>query len=98
MRTRQISEVMLTELFKTDLILKKVSALLTAEQKETIQNFESGFEHRKKMFEFLRTEGMQFCRVCGCTHYYACDGGCSWVEDDLCSACNPLDSEGDAQW
>jgi ParB family chromosome partitioning protein len=27
------------------------------------------------------------CRVCGCTEYCACEGGCSWVEDDLCSAC-----------
>lgn len=27
------------------------------------------------------------CRLCGCTDYEACPGGCSWVEDDLCSAC-----------
>jgi ParB family chromosome partitioning protein len=27
------------------------------------------------------------CRVCGCTEYYACEGGCHWVEVDLCSAC-----------
>lgn len=27
------------------------------------------------------------CRVCGCTQWAACDGGCSWVEDDLCSEC-----------
>ena len=27
------------------------------------------------------------CRVCGCTDMHACEGGCSWVEDDLCSAC-----------
>lgn len=27
------------------------------------------------------------CRVCGCTHYRPCDGGCSWVEVDLCSNC-----------
>lgn len=28
-----------------------------------------------------------FCRVCGCTDDYACDGGCEWVDADLCSAC-----------
>jgi hypothetical protein len=28
------------------------------------------------------------CRVCGCTDDHACDGGCEWVEPDLCSACN----------
>lgn len=27
------------------------------------------------------------CRVCGCTWDNACQGGCYWVEEDLCSAC-----------
>ena len=27
------------------------------------------------------------CRECGCTDARACPGGCSWVEADLCSAC-----------
>jgi len=27
------------------------------------------------------------CRECGCTDDKACEGGCSWVEVDLCSAC-----------
>jgi len=27
------------------------------------------------------------CRVCGCTDEDACEGGCEWVEDDLCSRC-----------
>lgn len=27
------------------------------------------------------------CRVCGCTDFHACPGGCYWVEDDLCSRC-----------
>lgn len=27
------------------------------------------------------------CRVCGCSQFRACPGGCYWVEDDLCSAC-----------
>jgi hypothetical protein len=29
----------------------------------------------------------QYCRICGCTEDNACDGGCFWIEDDLCSAC-----------
>lgn len=29
------------------------------------------------------------CRVCSCTDWDACEGGCSWVEKDLCSACAP---------
>jgi len=28
-----------------------------------------------------------FCRVCGCTQENPCEGGCYWVEEDLCSAC-----------
>jgi transcriptional regulator with XRE-family HTH domain len=28
-----------------------------------------------------------FCRVCGCTDEAACEGGCYWIEPDLCSAC-----------
>ena len=31
----------------------------------------------------------QTCRGCGCTDDNACPGGCFWVEDDLCSACDP---------
>lgn len=27
------------------------------------------------------------CRGCGCTDDEACDGGCEWVEPDLCSSC-----------
>jgi PRTRC genetic system protein A len=27
------------------------------------------------------------CRVCGCTESSPCEGGCEWVEPDLCSAC-----------
>jgi len=40
----------------------------------------------------------RICRVCGCTEDNACEGGCSWVEEDLCSACvdedeNDVESE-----
>lgn len=36
------------------------------------------------------TEGnptVRTCRICGCTDDNACEGGCTWVEDDLCSNC-----------
>lgn len=33
-------------------------------------------------------ESEQVCRVCGCTEKNACQPyGCSWVKEDLCSAC-----------
>jgi hypothetical protein len=27
------------------------------------------------------------CKICGCTNEQACEGGCHWVELDLCSTC-----------
>ncbi|CAN5889278.1 hypothetical protein BH11PSE1_BH11PSE1_10510 [soil metagenome] len=30
------------------------------------------------------------CRMCGCTDSRACEGGCYWVEADLCSACEAM--------
>lgn len=30
----------------------------------------------------------QVCRVCGCSNFSACAGGCWWVDDDLCSSCD----------
>lgn len=27
------------------------------------------------------------CRVCGCTEFTPCPGGCLWAEPDLCSRC-----------
>jgi len=31
------------------------------------------------------------CRVCGCTELQGCEGGCYWVEEDLCSQCAHAD-------
>lgn len=35
--------------------------------------------------------GEQICLMCGCTDSAACDGGCSWVRPNVCSACDPLE-------
>jgi hypothetical protein len=35
------------------------------------------------------------CRGCGCTDEVACEGGCIWVEPDLCSRCAISDGEAD---
>lgn len=40
-----------------------------------------------KVAEYYHPEGEQKCRVCGCTWYTPCEGGCYWVEEDLCSKC-----------
>jgi ParB/RepB/Spo0J family partition protein len=42
--------------------------------------------------KLLKAQGagnVRACRKCGCTEETACQGGCSWVEEDLCSACAP---------
>lgn len=47
-------------------------------------------------FGTLQLRPPRSCSVCGCTDDRACPGGCAWVADDLCSACedfalhNPL--------
>lgn len=41
--------------------------------------------YRKK--KILPTEVPRVCRVCKCTDASPCAGGCSWVEEGLCSAC-----------
>ena len=35
----------------------------------------------------LAAVGIRACRGCGCTDDSACEEGCEWVEEDLCSAC-----------
>jgi len=40
-----------------------------------------------KGFDNEYEEAEQTCRVCGCTWDNACEGGCYWVEEDLCSKC-----------
>jgi PRTRC genetic system protein A len=39
------------------------------------------------LFVPLENETEPACRVCGCTESTPCEGGCEWVEPDLCSAC-----------
>jgi len=48
-------------------------------------------ELEREMFELEGAEApfpeYRHCRECGCTDDDACEGGCEWVEDDLCSRC-----------
>lgn len=32
---------------------------------------------------------LRACRYCSCTEHQACQDGCSWTGDALCSACTP---------
>lgn len=39
--------------------------------------------------EYARLSGARACRSCGCTDQWACEGGCEWIDADLCSTCDP---------
>jgi hypothetical protein len=43
----------------------------------------------KPTLRIVLPDGIRSCRVCGCTDWRACSGGCWWVGEDLCSACRP---------
>jgi hypothetical protein len=47
-------------------------------------------EDGPRCYAHRRTDraGVRTCRVCGCTDDHACEGGCWWVDADLCSACS----------
>lgn len=34
--------------------------------------------------------GRRTCRACGCWELAACDGGCAWSAEDVCSTCAPF--------
>jgi hypothetical protein len=36
---------------------------------------------------YRKASDIQTCRGCGCTDANACDGGCFWVEPNVCSRC-----------
>jgi hypothetical protein len=37
----------------------------------------------------MQLPDIRVCRLCGCCDEWACEGGCHWVEPDLCSNCQP---------
>lgn len=37
----------------------------------------------------ITVEPITVCRKCSCSEERACEGGCYWVESDLCSKCTP---------
>lgn len=46
------------------------------------------YKGRQRIFN-IPDEVLRVCRVCGCSEFNVCDGGCCWVGEDLCSACSP---------
>ncbi|WP_159649487.1 hypothetical protein [Erysipelothrix aquatica] len=59
---------------------------LSLSKHDEIDNFDWDYVC-KRCLKKASPEGEMFCRRCGCDWLHACDGGCMWVEEGLCSAC-----------
>lgn len=35
----------------------------------------------------MNKEEIEKCKICGCTDERACEGGCYWIAENLCSRC-----------
>lgn len=57
-----------------------------SQEKRIMGNFENGIERLIEK-DSIFDEDTRKCRICGCSDYNACPGGCYWVEIDLCSCC-----------
>lgn len=64
-------------------VLEATSPIIDAAFQEGVIR---AFAHGQRVMK-NRDLGRRTCRVCGCWELNACNGGCSWVEADLCSAC-----------
>lgn len=75
---RQLQEIESSGLTLTEIIALKEkctqSEIENSQFRSVIQQFDTDFFTRK-------------CRVCGCDWNHPCEGGCSWVGEDLCSKC-----------
>ena len=81
---------------KKDTLRGVIRVLLTgagAQIVKLLAQFHDVEAENAQLREVITANDPQFftrkCRVCGCDWNHACPGGCSWVEDDLCSACAP---------
>ena len=66
-----------------DVLERSVEAKITLPDDQTVITFKLNVD-----------EYSTVCRVCGCTNSVACEGGCHWIEEDLCSSCEgkePID-------
>lgn len=48
----------------------------------------------KYVYQVALAGQLRKCCICGCTWYNACPGGCSWVEQYLCSSHASMPAEG----
>lgn len=66
---------------------KKRGKFETCKKGDLIRIFlESGVDLVGKVPEEILIKERK-CRICGCTQDHACESGCYWIEEDLCSNC-----------
>ncbi|EHL0042373.1 hypothetical protein E5K34_002501 [Enterococcus faecalis] len=51
-----------------------------------LEKFEKYLKEQEELNEVFDPDDRR-CRVCGCTQFNACSGGCYWIEEDLCTRC-----------
>ncbi|WP_038906862.1 hypothetical protein [Dickeya oryzae] len=70
-----------------DVAVKNLGAKIFGAQQRLIITALHPVSYTKPGVYRISPDPSQMCRQCGCTWYDACQPGCHWVEDDLCSAC-----------
>lgn len=92
-------EGMFSELHKVSALIEISINTLNLIQKKNITNHLASvglddaedLGRTKQISKVLETAlpdfGIQICESCGCTELNACENGCSWTTDTLCSSC-----------
>ena len=53
------------------------------------EDFDEEFDELAEELELEEGDDLDVphCRVCGCSEFHPCPGGCLWAAPDLCSRC-----------
>src|SRR5699024_1345961 len=63
------------EIADVEIVLKQMKLLFNIEKTVVDKK-----KYKLDRLEERLKEGIQKCRICGCTYYTPCEGGCYWVE------------------
>ena len=83
LRGKEVTGNIAEEIADVEIMLGQMKEVLDIEKLEQ-RNKDLKLERLAELTEDVK---VRVCRKCGCKDYRACDGGCYWVEDDLCSKC-----------
>lgn len=101
-RARQLAHALLADLFNMNLAGElrdleiaeadaddeaKLEALAQGERDQVVAEL---LDLVKGLERGAGVEPARRCKRCGCTDNFGCAGGCTWVTEDLCSACSGI--------